>query len=288
APAVRRVEKDQWRRGRAHDRKLHAREDAGATPRGIRGFAGARYTCARRQRLSDVVGVHSHIGQSSQRERPVDFGAVRDPRLSSRKLNRSAREAMARSAETNRTTKETAVSVRLDLDGTGEASIETGIGFLDHMLELFARHSLFDLALTCKGDLEVDQHHSVEDIALTLGRAFAEAVGDKQGIARFAASYVPMDETLVRTVVDLSGRAFLVYRVPKLRDRIGELDVEMVEHFWRSFAGEVRCNLHVELLYGANQHHVIEAVFKSAARALAGATRISERIAGVLSTKGTL
>jgi len=180
------------------------------------------------------------------------------------------------------------VQVKIDLDGGGASKIATGIGFLDHMLDLFARHGLFDLEVTCSGDLHIDAHHSVEDIALTIGQAFAEALGEKAGIVRFGAAYVPMDETLARTVVDLSGRAFIVYRVPKSRDRIGELDVELVEHFWRSFAGEVRCNLHIELLYGANQHHILEAVFKSAARALSAATRISERIEGVLSTKGTL
>lgn len=195
---------------------------------------------------------------------------------------------MARLSEKRRTTRETDVQVRIDLDGRGASKIATGIGFLDHMLDLFARHGLFDLEVTCSGDLHIDAHHSVEDIALTIGQAFAEALGDKTGIVRFGAAYVPMDETLARTVVDLSGRAFTVYRVPKSRDRIGELDVELVEHFWRSFAGEVRCNLHIELLYGANQHHILEAVFKSAARALSAATRISERIEGVLSTKGTL
>jgi imidazoleglycerol-phosphate dehydratase len=195
---------------------------------------------------------------------------------------------MARTADKHRTTRETDVQVKIDLDGRGESKIATGIGFLDHMLELFARHGLFDLEVTCSGDLHIDAHHSVEDIALTLGQAFAEALGDKRGIVRFGAAYVPMDETLVRSVVDLSGRAFTVYRVPRSRDRIGELDVELVERFWRSFAGEVRCNLHIELLYGANQHHILEAVFKSAARALSAATRISDRIEGVLSTKGSL
>lgn len=195
---------------------------------------------------------------------------------------------MSRVSEKRRTTRETDVQVRLDLDGRGASKIATGIGFLDHMLELFARHGLFDLEVTCSGDLNIDAHHSVEDIALTIGQAFADALGDKRGIVRFGSAYVPMDETLARTVVDLSGRAFTVYRVPKSRDRIGELDVELVEHFWRSFAGEVRCNLHIELLYGANQHHILEAVFKSAARAVSAATRISDRIEGVLSTKGTL
>ncbi len=195
---------------------------------------------------------------------------------------------MAREAEKRRTTRETDVEVRINLDGRGQSDIATGIGFLDHMLDLFARHGLFDLTISCKGDLHIDGHHSAEDVAITFGQAFADALGDKRGIVRYGAAYVPMDETLVRAVVDLSGRAFTVYKVPPLRDRIGELDVELVEHFWRSFAGEVRCNLHIELLYGANQHHVLEAVFKSAARALSAATRISERIEGVLSTKGQL
>jgi imidazoleglycerol-phosphate dehydratase len=195
---------------------------------------------------------------------------------------------MGRSAEKRRTTRETEVFVRLDIDGRGDSKIATGIGFLDHMLDLFARHGLFDLEVACKGDLHIDPHHSVEDIALTLGQAFLEAVGDKTGIVRFGTAYVPMDETLARAVVDLSGRAFAIYHVHSVRERIGELDVELVEHFWRSFAGEARCNLHIELLYGSNQHHIIEAVFKSAARALSAASRISERIEGVLSTKGTL
>ena len=195
---------------------------------------------------------------------------------------------MARSGEKRRTTKETEVTVKLELDGRGNSSIATGVGFLDHMLDLFARHGLFDLEVTCAGDLHIDGHHSVEDIGITLGQAFAEAVGDKAGIVRFGVAYVPMDEALVRTVVDLSGRAFIVYRVANVRDRIGELDVELVEHFWRSFAGEARCNLHIELLYGANQHHITEGIFKSAAKALSAASRVSERIEGVLSTKGII
>lgn len=195
---------------------------------------------------------------------------------------------MARVAQRQRTTRETDVQVKLDIDGRGATKIATGIGFLDHMLDLFARHGLFDLEVNCAGDLHIDGHHSVEDIAITIGQAFKEALGDKSGIVRFGAAYVPMDETLVRAVVDLSGRAFVVYRVANVRDRVGELDVELVEHFWRSFAGEALCNLHIELLYGANQHHITEAVFKSAARAFSEATRFSERIEGVLSTKGTL
>ncbi|MBI3653531.1 MAG: imidazoleglycerol-phosphate dehydratase HisB [Acidobacteria bacterium] len=195
---------------------------------------------------------------------------------------------MSRVAEKQRTTKETDVFARINLDGSGQANIATGIGFLDHMLDLFAKHGLFDLEVRCTGDLHIDDHHSVEDIGITLGQAFAEALGDKQGIVRFGAAYVPMDETLARAVVDLSGRAFVVYRVENPRERISDLAVEMVEHFWRSFVGEVKCNLHIEVFYGANQHHIIEAVFKSSARSLAEATRFSARITGVMSTKGTL
>jgi imidazoleglycerol-phosphate dehydratase len=195
---------------------------------------------------------------------------------------------MPRVAEKRRTTKETDVFVNINLDGSGQAKIATGIGFLDHMLDLFAKHGLFDLEVRCEGDLHIDDHHSVEDIGITLGQAFAEALGDKQGIVRFGMAFVPMDETLARAVVDLSGRAFIVYRVQNTRERISDLATEMVEHFWRSFAGEVKCNLHIEVFYGANQHHIIEAVFKSAARSLSEATRLSARITGVMSTKGTL
>jgi imidazoleglycerol-phosphate dehydratase len=195
---------------------------------------------------------------------------------------------MQRAAEKQRTTRETDVKIRIDLDGKGQSVISTGIGFLDHMLDLFARHGLFDLEVECRGDLHIDAHHSIEDIALVLGQAFREALGDKRGIIRFGISYVPMDETLARAVVDLSGRAYLVYRVANTRDRVGELDTEMVEHFWRSFASEAGCNLHIELLYGANQHHITEAIFKATARSLSAATRVSDRIEGVLSTKGIL
>jgi len=195
---------------------------------------------------------------------------------------------MSRAAEVQRKTNETDVRVSINLDGSGKSRISTGIGFLDHMLNLFARHGLFDLEIDCKGDLEIDEHHSTEDIAIALGEAFAKAVGDKAGIARYGAAYVPMDETLVRSVCDLSGRAFFVYKVPAMRERIGEFPVELAEHFWRSFMLHAACNLHIELLYGSNQHHILEGVFKATARALSQATRKDERISGVLSTKGVL
>ena len=195
---------------------------------------------------------------------------------------------MSRQAEIKRATKETDIRVALDVDGEGKSAIDTGVPFLDHMLELFARHGLFNLEVTCKGDLHIDDHHSVEDTAICLGRSFAEALGDKKGIVRYGAAYTPMDETLARAVVDLSGRSYLVYKVLNTRDRIGTFSVELAEHFWHSFTEHCKLNLHVEVFYGRNQHHIIEAVFKSAARALSQATRIDERIQGVMSTKGSL
>ena len=195
---------------------------------------------------------------------------------------------MARQAEIKRATKETDIRVALDLDGEGKSAIDTGIPFLDHMLDLFARHGLFDLEVTCKGDLQIDDHHSVEDTAICLGRAFAEALGDKKGIVRFGAAHAPMDETLARAVVDLSGRSYLVYKVQNTRDKVGTFSVELAEHFWRSFAEHCKCNLHIEVFYGRNQHHIIEAVFKSTARALSQAVQIDDRISGVMSTKGII
>jgi imidazoleglycerol-phosphate dehydratase len=193
-----------------------------------------------------------------------------------------------RQAEIKRKTKETDITVRLNLDGDGSSTIKTGIGFLDHMLDLFARHGLFDLAVECQGDLHIDDHHTVEDIAITLGQAFAQALGDKRGIVRYGAAYVPMDETLARAVVDLSGRYYLVYRVTNTREKIGDLSVELVEHFWHSFAEHCKCNLHIEVLYATNQHHIIEAQFKAVTRALAQAILVNQRIQGVMSTKGAI
>lgn len=195
---------------------------------------------------------------------------------------------MSRKAEITRKTKETDIQLTIDLDGRGDGKIDTGVPFLDHMLDLFARHGMFDLAVTCKGDLHIDDHHTVEDIAICLGQAFAMALGEKKGIVRYGSAYVPMDETLARSVVDLSGRSYLVYLVKNSRDKVGTFSVELAEHFWHSFAEHCKCNLHVEVFYGSNQHHIIEAVFKSAARALSQAVRLDDRISGVMSTKGTL
>lgn len=193
-----------------------------------------------------------------------------------------------RVAEVRRTTKETDVSVRLTLDGEGASRISTGVPFLNHMLELFARHGLFDLEIECSGDLEVDDHHSVEDVGISLGRAFAEALGDKAGIARYGWALVPMDEALCRVAIDLSGRFYLVYEVETARQQVGNFSVEMAEHFWRSFAEAARCNLHIDSLRGRNTHHVLEATFKATARSLRQACERDPRASGVPSTKGVL
>lgn len=194
----------------------------------------------------------------------------------------------AREAEVRRTTKETDVRVRLSLDGSGSSQVSTGVAFLDHMLELFARHGLFDLEVECRGDLHIDDHHSVEDVAITLGQALAKALGDKRGIARYGSAYVPMDEALCRAVVDLSGRFYLIYEVETRRQTIGNFSVELAEHFWRSLAEAARCNLHIDCLRGRNTHHILEGTFKAAARALRQAVERDPRVSGVPSTKGVL
>jgi imidazoleglycerol-phosphate dehydratase len=197
-------------------------------------------------------------------------------------------EAQPRIAEIHRKTKETDVRVVLNLDGNGRSRVSTGLPFLDHMLDLFARHGLFDLEVSCKGDLEIDDHHSVEDIAITLGQALTQALGDKAGIARYGEAVVPMDEALCRSVIDLSGRFYLVYEVQTRRQKIGNFSVELAEHFWRSLAETARFNLHIDCLRGRNTHHILEGTFKATTRALRQAVGRDPRITGVLSTKGAL
>jgi len=198
---------------------------------------------------------------------------------------------MPRTGERERKTRETEISVRVELDGTGEAEASTGIGFFDHMLDALARHGMFDLHVRCEGDLHVDGHHTVEDVGIALGGAFLDALGDKRGIARYADATVPLDEALVRAVVDVSGRPFLHFDVPLPPDqaRIGEFDAALSAEFWRAFAMEARITLHLDGIRGDNAHHVVEATFKAAARALDAATRIDPRRADVVpSTKGAL
>jgi imidazoleglycerol-phosphate dehydratase len=194
----------------------------------------------------------------------------------------------ARTAIINRTTSETDVTVTINVDGNGLGQVQTGVQFLDHMLMLFAKHGIFDLEISCKGDLGIDAHHSVEDIGICLGMALEKALGDKEGIVRFAHSYFPMDETLVRVAIDLSGRPYLVYNLKTERERVGELDSDLIEEFWKAVVTHARLNLHIELLYGRNMHHIFEAVFKATARALSIATRVDPRVQGVPSTKGVL
>lgn len=193
-----------------------------------------------------------------------------------------------RSARVVRTTSETDVELTLTLDGTGEASVSTGIGFLDHMLQLFAHHGRFDLAVRASGDLEVDGHHTVEDIGLVLGQAFDEALGDRHGIRRYASCTLPMDEALVLVAVDISGRPYLVHDLRLDGVRLGSFDAQLTGHFLRSLATRAGITLHVRLLCGEDPHHIVEAVFKGLARALAEACWCDDPAGAVPSTKGTL
>ncbi len=195
---------------------------------------------------------------------------------------------MARTALIVRETKETQIKLSLDLNGTGRSEIATGVGFFDHMLTLFAAHSLIDLTVSARGDLHIDAHHTVEDIGIALGEAFQKALGDKKGIGRYGHFTLPMDETLATAVVDFCGRAHIVYRVRFETEKIGEFDTELVHEFWQAFATAAACNLHLMIHYGTNGHHVAEAVFKSAARAVRMAVAIDPRQTGIPSTKGTL
>jgi imidazoleglycerol-phosphate dehydratase len=196
---------------------------------------------------------------------------------------------MPRQVTIERTTSETAINLTLDLDGAGRAEIASGIGFLDHMLTAFARHGLFDLTLVAKGDLHIDFHHTTEDIGIVLGQAFARALGDKRGIRRFGQALVPMDEALAEAAVDLSGRPFLAWSVGFARDKIGEMDTELFEEFFRAFAMNALLTLHITQKAGQNAHHLAEACFKSVARALRMAVEVDPRAAGQIpSTKGSL
>jgi imidazoleglycerol-phosphate dehydratase len=194
-----------------------------------------------------------------------------------------------RSATISRNTAETAIEAVVNIDGTGAYTVSTGIGFLDHMIEQLSRHSLIDITLSVKGDLHVDQHHTAEDSALALGQAIARALGDRRGITRYGLCYAPMDETLSRAAIDISGRPFLAWRSGFTQEKLGELDTELIEHWFQSFTGEVGMTLHLETLYGKNNHHICESLFKALARALRQAVEIDPRKADQIpSTKGTL
>jgi imidazoleglycerol-phosphate dehydratase len=195
---------------------------------------------------------------------------------------------MSRTARIERKTAETQIELTLEIDGTGRSQISTGVGFLDHMLALLAKHSAIDLRVKAEGDLHVDQHHTVEDVGICLGAALREALGDKAGIQRYGHFTLPMEETLVTTALDLGGRAFFVFQAEFPSAKIGDFDSELVADFWQAFAANALANLHVILHHGRNSHHIAEAIFKSAARALRTAVAPDARITGVPSTKGTL
>jgi imidazoleglycerol-phosphate dehydratase len=195
---------------------------------------------------------------------------------------------MSRTATISRTTNETSIELELNLDGSGNAEISTGVGFFDHMLDLLARHALFDLRVSADGDLAVDDHHTVEDVGICLGQALLEAVGDKAGIARYGHMTLPMEETLVTVALDLGGRIAFRYNAAIPTEKIGTFDAQLVKEFWHAVASNARMNLHVLLHYGENAHHISEAVFKATARALRAAVSIDPRQTGVPSTKGTL
>ena len=193
-----------------------------------------------------------------------------------------------RTAKIERTTGETQIVLTLNLDGSGRSDIHTGIGFLDHMLTLFAAHGLFDLSVQAQGDLHVDDHHCAEDVFICLGKALDQALGDRRGLVRTAHSYVPMDESLAFVALDLGGRAYCVFDASFVTPRVGELGTDLIFHLFETFAVQGRLNLHAQVLYGRNDHHKIEGLFKALARALDAATQIDERRQGIPSTKGTL
>ena len=195
---------------------------------------------------------------------------------------------MARTATISRTTKETEISVTLDLDGRGVHAIVSGVPFFDHMLTQIARHGFFDLQIRAAGDLDIDAHHTVEDLGICLGEAFKKALGDKSGIRRYGRGSMPMHEALAAVVLDFSGRPFLVYNVPLPKAQVGNFELELVEEFFTAFCNHAGANVHVNLAYGDNLHHIVEAVFKALAKALDEATQIDPRVQGVLSSKGAL
>ena len=195
---------------------------------------------------------------------------------------------MSRTAKIERKTNETEITLELNLDGSGQSQIKTGVGFFDHMLELLSKHALFDLTVSAKGDLHVDQHHTVEDVGICFGQAIRQALGDKAGIRRYGHFTLPMEETLATIAVDLSGRYFMVFNAEFPTPKIGDFDSELVEDFWQATAANALCNLHVVLHHGRNSHHISEAVFKGAAHALRMAVETDPRTSGIPSTKGTL
>jgi imidazoleglycerol-phosphate dehydratase len=214
---------------------------------------------------------------------------ARGRKVIAKSTGRALAKASGRKASVKRTTKETDIEVAVDLDGKGASNVSTGIGFFDHMLDLLARHSRIDIAVKAKGDLHIDHHHTTEDVGIALGQAVKKALGDMKGLTRYADVHVPMDEALARVAIDVSGRPFLVFKAKFGRDKVGAFDTELVQEWFQAFAMNAGITLHVEVLYGSNDHHIAEACFKGLARALRAAFAIDPRAAGeVPSTKGTL
>ncbi len=214
---------------------------------------------------------------------------ARAPKRVAKSRTPSRPAAKLRKASVKRTTKETDIEVAIDLDGSGRSQISTGIGFLDHMLDLLARHSRIDILVNAKGDLHIDHHHTTEDVGIALGQAVKKALGDMKGITRYADVHVPMDEALTRVAIDVSGRPFLVFKATFVRDKVGAFDTELVQEWFQAFATNAGVTLHVETLYGTNDHHIAESCFKALARALRAAFAIDPRAAGEIpSTKGSL
>jgi len=205
-----------------------------------------------------------------------------------KKTSAARRRSGGRAAKVDRSTSETTIRVSIDLDGIGKASIDTGVPFLDHMLDAMSRHSLIDLKVEASGDTHIDDHHTVEDVGIAIGQALGDALGDKRGIGRFGTAEVPLDEALVAVTVDLSGRPYFVYNVKIRQHRVGTFDVELVNDFLQALMNGAKMNLHVNQRYGRNAHHIIEATFKALARALKQAVAVDARVRGVPSTKGTL
>lgn len=195
---------------------------------------------------------------------------------------------MSRSAELSRKTAETDIFLKLDIDGSGNSTVDTGIGFLDHMLTLFSKHGLLDMEIKAQGDLLVDAHHTVEDIGIVLGQALKEALGDKKSIKRYGSSHVPMDEALAMVSLDFGGRPYLVCNMSYTNERVGDMDTELLEEFFRAVSTNAGMNIHINVLYGSNNHHIAEAVFKAFGRSVGEAVRTDDRIKGVMSTKGIM
>ena len=233
--------------------------------------------------------LYSEVFSSLVRLRLDSSESASDRHFNQRTILQSTWRIIMRTANIHRTTAETDIQLALKLDGTGESTINTGCGFLDHMLTLFAKHGHFDLTVSCKGDTYVDYHHTTEDIGIVLGMAFAKALGDKKGIERYGDITLPMDESLILSAVDLSGRSYLGYDLSIPTEKVGDFDTELVEEFWLGFVRQANCTLHLQKLAGKNSHHIIEGVFKATARAMRAAVKIDEsRRDEIPSTKGVL